>query len=56
MKIGKFGLARMPGSLIARPIAAAVTLIDMSYDPTREPYRQINGAFATRRIVAEGKY
>jgi sulfate transport system substrate-binding protein len=32
-------------ALIAQPIAAAVTLLNASYDPTRELYQQVNKAF-----------
>jgi sulfate transport system substrate-binding protein len=39
------GLLALP--LLARPARAATTLLNVSYDPTRELYREINPAFAT---------
>ncbi len=41
-------------ALLAGPVRADVTLTNVSYDPTRELYQEINAAFA-RRWAAAGK-
>jgi sulfate transport system substrate-binding protein len=40
-------LGAMIGALAVTPAAAATTLLNVSYDPTRELYREINRAFTT---------
>jgi sulfate/thiosulfate-binding protein len=40
-------LGAMIGALAITPAAAATTLLNVSYDPTRELYREINRAFGT---------
>ncbi|MFI8748341.1 sulfate ABC transporter substrate-binding protein [Pseudomonas sp. NPDC077186] len=44
MSIRRFALAALASSLIAGP-AAAQTLLNVSYDPTRELYSEFNAAF-----------
>jgi sulfate transport system substrate-binding protein len=55
VKITKAWLAVLLGSLVAQPIAAAVTLLNVSYDPTRELYQQIDKAFAARWKAQTGE-
>lgn len=45
MSIRRFALAALAGVLIAGPVAAAETLLNVSYDPTRELYVDFNKAF-----------
>jgi sulfate/thiosulfate-binding protein len=52
MSIRRFALAALAGSLIAGP-AAAQTLLNVSYDPTRELYSEFNAAF-NKHWQAEG--
>ena len=44
MSIRRFALAALASAMIAGP-AAAQTLLNVSYDPTREPYTDFNAAF-----------
>ena len=44
MSIRRFALAALASALIAGP-AAAQTLLNVSYDPTRELYTEFNAAF-----------
>ncbi|SDI20911.1 sulfate transport system substrate-binding protein [Pseudomonas benzenivorans] len=44
MSIRRFALAALAGALLAGP-AAAQTLLNVSYDPTRELYSEFNAAF-----------
>jgi sulfate transport system substrate-binding protein len=53
MRAGKC-LGTMMALLLAGP-AAAVSLLNVSYDPTRELYRQINSAFAARWQAQTGQ-
>jgi ABC-type sulfate transport system substrate-binding protein len=52
MSIRRFVLGALAGSLIAGP-AAAQTLLNVSYDPTRELYSEFNAAF-NKHWQAEG--
>ncbi|CAN7169984.1 sulfate ABC transporter substrate-binding protein [Pseudomonas sp. LjRoot71] len=45
MSIRRFALAALASVLIAGPVAAAETLLNVSYDPTRELYVDFNKAF-----------
>ena len=45
MSIRRFALATLASALIAGPLAAAETLLNVSYDPTRELYSEFNAAF-----------
>ena len=45
MSIRRFALATLASALIAGPAAAAQTLLNVSYDPTRELYSEFNAAF-----------
>ncbi|WP_172150747.1 sulfate ABC transporter substrate-binding protein [Pseudomonas tumuqii] len=45
MSIRRFALAALASALIAGPLAAAETLLNVSYDPTRELYSEFNAAF-----------
>lgn len=45
MSIRRFALAALASALIAGPVAAAETLLNVSYDPTRELYSEFNAAF-----------
>lgn len=45
MSIRRFALAAIASALIAGPVAAAQTLLNVSYDPTREFYSDFNKAF-----------
>ncbi|RMH83363.1 sulfate ABC transporter substrate-binding protein [Pseudomonas sp. AOB-7] len=45
MSIRRFALAALASALIAGPAAAAQTLLNVSYDPTRELYSEFNAAF-----------
>jgi sulfate/thiosulfate-binding protein len=45
MSIRRFALAALASALIAGPVAAAETLLNVSYDPTRELYVEFNKAF-----------
>ena len=45
MSLRRFALAALASSLIAGPVAAAQTLLNVSYDPTRELYTDFNAAF-----------
>ena len=47
MSIRRFALAALASALIAGPVAAAETLLNVSYDPTRELYSEFNAAFNT---------
>ena len=47
MSIRRFALAALASALIAGPVAAAQTLLNVSYDPTRELYSEFNAAFNT---------
>ena len=40
------GLAALPGAALAAP-ALGTTLLNVSYDPTRELYKEINAAYAS---------
>ena len=45
MSIRRFAFAALASALIAGPVAAAETLLNVSYDPTRELYSEFNAAF-----------
>ncbi|WPC04999.1 sulfate ABC transporter substrate-binding protein [Pseudomonas benzenivorans] len=45
MSIRRFALAALASALIAGPAAASQTLLNVSYDPTRELYTEYNQAF-----------
>ena len=45
MSIRRFALAALASAVIAGPVAAAQTLLNVSYDPTREFYSDFNKAF-----------
>jgi len=45
MSIRRFALATLASTLLAGPVAAAQTLLNVSYDPTRELYSEYNAAF-----------
>ena len=45
MSIRRFALAALASALIAGPVAAAETLLNVSYDPTRELYQEYNAEF-----------
>jgi sulfate/thiosulfate-binding protein len=45
MSIRRFALAALASALVAGPVAAAETLLNVSYDPTRELYVEFNKAF-----------
>jgi sulfate/thiosulfate-binding protein len=47
MPIRRFVLAALASALLAGPAAAAQTLLNVSYDPTRELYSEFNAAFNT---------
>ena len=47
MSLRRFALAALASALIAGPVAAAQTLLNVSYDPTRELYTEFNAAFNT---------
>ncbi|MBG0842551.1 sulfate ABC transporter substrate-binding protein [Ectopseudomonas toyotomiensis] len=53
MSLRRFALAALASSLIAGPVAAAQTLLNVSYDPTRELYTEFNAAF-NKHWQAEG--
>lgn len=42
-------------ALVVQPVAAAVTLLNVSYDPTRELYAQINKAFVAQWKATTGE-
>ena len=46
MSIRRFALAALASAILAGPVAAAETLLNVSYDPTRELYSEFNPAFA----------
>ncbi|WAC44469.1 sulfate ABC transporter substrate-binding protein [Pseudomonas sp. SL4(2022)] len=45
MSIRRFALAALASAILAGPVAAAETLLNVSYDPTRELYSEFNAAF-----------
>lgn len=45
MSIRHFALAALASAIFAGPVAAAETLLNVSYDPTRELYSEFNAAF-----------
>ncbi|MBU0808646.1 MAG: sulfate ABC transporter substrate-binding protein [Gammaproteobacteria bacterium] len=45
MSIRRFALAALASAIFAGPVAAAETLLNVSYDPTRELYSEFNTAF-----------
>ena len=45
MSIRRFALAALASALIAGPVIAAESLLNVSYDPTRELYVDFNKAF-----------
>ncbi|MFP6799155.1 MAG: sulfate ABC transporter substrate-binding protein [Pseudomonas sp.] len=45
MSIRRFALAALASTILAGPVAAAETLLNVSYDPTRELYSEFNAAF-----------
>lgn len=45
MSLPRFALAVLASALIAGPAAAAQTLLNVSYDPTRELYSEFNASF-----------
>jgi len=45
----------MMGVFVTAAVAADVTLLNVSYDPTRELYAEINRAFAKQFVAATGK-
>ena len=45
MSIRRFALAALASAIFAGPVAAAETLLNVSYDPTRELYSEFNAAF-----------
>src|SRR3546814_8575693 len=45
MSIRRFALAALASALFAGPALAADTLLNVSYDPTRELYVEFNNAF-----------
>ncbi|MGE6791131.1 sulfate transport system substrate-binding protein [Pseudomonas guineae] len=47
MSIRRFALAALASALITGPVVAAETLLNVSYDPTRELYSDFNKAFNT---------
>lgn len=47
MSIRRFALAALASALLAGPAVAAQTLLNVSYDPTRELYSEFNAAFNT---------
>lgn len=49
-----FGLA-LSAALISNAYAADITLLNVSYDPTRELYADLNKAFAAKYQAANGK-
>jgi len=53
MSIRRFALAALASALIAGPAVAAETLLNVSYDPTRELYVEFNEAF-NKHWQAEG--
>ena len=53
MSLRRFALAALASALIAGPVAAAQTLLNVSYDPTRELYTEFNAAF-NKHWQAEG--
>ena len=55
MKKHRLFLAVGAGAFLAQPIAAAVTLLNVSYDPTRELYQQVNKAFAAQWKAETGE-
>jgi sulfate/thiosulfate-binding protein len=55
MKFGRIGLAALLGVFVGQPIMAAVTLLNVSYDPTRELYQQVDKAFAAKWKAQTGE-
>jgi sulfate/thiosulfate-binding protein len=53
MSLRRFALAALASALITGPVAAAQTLLNVSYDPTRELYTEFNAAF-NKHWQAEG--
>ncbi|WP_339490262.1 sulfate ABC transporter substrate-binding protein [Pseudomonas sp. EL_65y_Pfl2_R95] len=53
MSIRRFTLAAVASALIAGPAVAAQTILNVSYDPTREFYSEFNAAF-NKHWQAEG--
>jgi len=51
----KLVLAAAIGLILASPLSAAVTLLNVSYDPTRELYQDINAAFAKQWQAKTGE-
>ncbi|CAM5570989.1 ABC transporter permease OS=Stutzerimonas stutzeri OX=316 GN=UF78_16790 PE=3 SV=1 [Stutzerimonas stutzeri] len=45
MSIRRFALAALASALLAGPAVAAESLLNVSYDPTRELYVEFNQAF-----------
>ena len=45
MSIRRFALAALASAIFAGPVGAAETLLNVSYDPTRELYSDFNAAF-----------
>ena len=54
MSIRRFALAALASALIAGPTLAADTLLNVSYDPTRELYVEFNDAF-NKHWQAQGR-
>ncbi|KHO64809.1 sulfate ABC transporter substrate-binding protein [Pseudomonas flexibilis] len=54
MSIRRFALAALAGALFTTQALAADTLLNVSYDPTRELYQEFNSAFA-QHWKAQGK-
>ena len=53
--MGKMWLTLALGASVAQPAMAAMTLLNVSYDPTRELYQQIDKAFAAQWKVKTGE-
>jgi len=55
MRFGKFLSGMLAMVIAAQPAMAAVTLLNVSYDPTRELYAQVNKAFAAKWKAQTGE-
>ncbi|HEY0314941.1 MAG TPA: sulfate ABC transporter substrate-binding protein [Sphingomonas sp.] len=55
MKMRSMVAGLVAAMLVGQPVAAAVTLLNVSYDPTRELYAQVNKAFAAQWKAKTGE-
>jgi sulfate/thiosulfate transport system substrate-binding protein len=54
-RVSAFALLALAALLVARPVAAEQRLLNVSYDPTREFYAEVNKVFAARWQAQTGE-